>query len=121
MISPIIAEVIELIKTAAAARSFTRPAFSWYPGEITSIKYSIVVLIISVVITKPMHNIIIIHSTVDTLKKIPETMTSKAIKRWIHALCCVLIRWDKPEKAYLKLSSLFFIENLVYETFLFMA
>ena len=75
IIIPIINAAIALIKTAAAAISFTLPAFKLYSGEIISVSNSIDEFIISEDITSEKMISSISHSVIFIFSKNPRINT----------------------------------------------
>ena len=78
---PIIAETIDTTKTAAAARSFALPAFSFLSGMVRSTFISIDVLINSAAITELMQNNSTHNSSNDTFKMNAVINTTTAAKK----------------------------------------
>jgi hypothetical protein len=78
---PIIAETIDTTKTAAAARSFAFPAFSFLSGMVMSTLTSIEVLISSAAITELIQNNNTHNSSSDTLKMNAVIKTITAAKK----------------------------------------
>ena len=90
MIAPITKAAIETISTPPAARSFTRPAVSFFSGETRSVSASMAVLNSSAAKTDPIEKIIQSHSCKFIFKKYPSAIAAIAPAPCIQLLCCVL-------------------------------
>ena len=73
-----IAEIVQITRTAAAAKSFTCPAFSFRPGDNKSTLISMEVLISSAAITDPIQSKTMHHSRADKWRIIAEIITTEA-------------------------------------------
>ena len=104
--------VIALINTPEADKSLIFFIISCFSGDIKSAIFSIDELIISRLNTSPIEKITPIHSFIEILKNSPAIITQIVANKWILALCSSFIKIRNPLNAYLKLFSLFDIENL---------
>lgn len=73
---------------------------------------------ISVMKTMAMMMTNIIHSVLEILNINPMAMANTAARKCNRELCSCLIKLLNPENAYLKLASLFLIENFVLGSFI---
>ena len=104
---------MELIRTPAAARSFTSLIDFCFSGDTKSESFSKDVFNASEAKTIPVTIRTATHSEIDILKAIPDIITDRAAARCIQALCSVKNRTLMPLKANLKLLSLSLILNLL--------
>jgi hypothetical protein len=104
---------MELIRTPAAARSFTSLIDFCFSAETKSDNFSMDVFIASAVKTIPIAIRTATHSEIEILKAIPAIITDRAAAECIQALCSLENRTLMPLKANLKLLSLSPILNLL--------
>ena len=81
-----ITEIVQVINTEAAARSFACPAFSLNSGELISTFVSIAVFISSAEITDPIHKRRTHHSRGEILKNDDRIITTQAATTWKRIL-----------------------------------
>ena len=96
---PVISATSALIKTAAAAKSFTFLICGCFSGETKSANASKEVLISSQMNTKPITTIKEIHSFGEISKIKPNVVAISAAIKWILALCSSIKSIFKPAKA----------------------
>ena len=89
-----------------------------YSGETKSARLSMAEFRISVMKTMAMMMINIIHSALEIPNINPMLITNKAASKCKRELCSCLIKLLIPENAYLKLASLFLIENFASSFFI---